>query len=128
MFVESNAGLLTRVWQRFFDTDHSIIASVPCAVISARGSRGPNSPAEAFILELLASGSRTLNDMTGLLAEQLMREEIATGSWATDVAVWGPTLFQREAANLIEELNDDLLTIAPAKPVRSIGRVAIDAA
>ncbi len=128
MLLESNAGLLTRVWQRFFDTDHSIVASVPHALVSARPSRVPNSRTESLIVELLADGPRGIDDLSEQIAEQLMREETATGSWATDVAAWGPTLFQQEAANLIEELNGDLIAITPVKPVQPVGRFAMGTA
>ena len=128
MFYESNAGLLTRVWHRFFDTDHSISASATGALVYVRASRAPNSLTESLIVELLADGPRTLDDMTEQIAEQLMREEIATGSWATDVGVWGPTLFRQEASSLIKRLEGDLLTIAPTMPVQTFGRFAIGTA
>ena len=128
MLLENNAGLLTRVWHRFFDADHSAIAPVPGVLVHARNYRASHSATESLILELLADGPRTLADVTTQVAEQLMREEIATGSWATDVAVWGPALFEQEASALLKQFDGDLLTFAPAKPVRSYGRLAMGAA
>lgn len=128
MLLEGNASLLTRVWHGFFGADRSSVVPVPEILVYARNYRPSHSAIESLILELLAAGPRTLTDVTTQVAEQLMREEIATGSWATDVAVWGPSIFAQEASALIDQLDGDLIAIAPATLNRSFGRLAIGAA
>lgn len=57
------------------------------------------------------------------VAERAMREEQARGAWATDIALWGPGLYRREAAqavrrmigsSLVLRLDGPLPAMAPA--------------
>lgn len=128
MLIEHNVGLWTRVWQRFVETDRSMHTTPSDVLIYGRNIRVPGSPTEIVVLELLADGPRSFADMIEQITEQLMREEISTGSWAADVAVWGPALFQREATALLEQLDGDLIAIVPSNSVCPFARLELGAA
>ena len=66
------------------------------------GNRGDHSR-EDFDYEalvqtiLLEAGSLDLNSLVERVAADAMRIETIRGAWVTDVALWGPDLFRREA-------------------------------
>lgn len=53
---------------------------------------------------LLETGSLDLNSLIERVAGEAMRIETARGAWVTDVALWGPDLFRREATAAVRRM------------------------
>lgn len=52
---------------------------------------------ESAILRVLRENEGIgLERVVELVADEAMRQESASGAWASDVAIWGPALFRRE--------------------------------
>lgn len=53
---------------------------------------------------LLEAGSLGLNSLIDRVAAEAMRIETIRGAWVSDVGLWGPELFRREAATAVRRM------------------------
>jgi hypothetical protein len=47
------------------------------------------------------------------VSEELYYNELRSGAWATDIGVWGPTLFRAEAARVLKEIRPEFAHLVP---------------
>ena len=60
---------------------------------------------EALVQAVLhEAGSLDLNSLIERVATEAMRLETIRGAWVTDVALWGPDLFRREATSAVRRM------------------------
>ncbi len=83
----------------------------PCAWCHVRVefTGGPaRTPVEALILKI-TKGRRhaSFHWLEGQLAEALYAEELRKGAWATDIGIWGPAVFRREASEVLRDLRPE---------------------
>lgn len=72
--------------------------------------RAPHDQAERRLQSELLAGPLPFWTLVERIADRLTRDESPLG-WSADVGLWGPALFSREVAALVEALDGDLLRI-----------------
>ncbi|MDO8672861.1 MAG: hypothetical protein Q7O66_15740 [Dehalococcoidia bacterium] len=82
-------------------------------------------PLEAMILTI-ADGQKhaSFHWLEDRLAEVLYADELRRGAWATDVGVWGPAIFHREASLILRGLRPEFGAFeVEGKLCQSVGKL-----
>ncbi|MGH2457911.1 MAG: hypothetical protein ACRDIY_03490 [Chloroflexota bacterium] len=76
----------------------SIVVGLVRGAARAGGDSAEGVDYEALVQSvLLEAGSLDLSSLIERVAAEAMRIETIRGAWVTDVALWGPDLFRRDA-------------------------------
>src|SRR5437870_1582201 len=72
---------------------------------SGNGSVAGRTSYEAMIIEMLRQNEAVgLAALVDWVADEMMRAEQIRGGWVSDIGVWGPALFRREAIDTIRRM------------------------
>jgi hypothetical protein len=84
-------------------------APQPAAYVYLIG-RPAASPVEQWLAQELAGGEGHPQSLViDRLAQRMLRQELAEGAWAIDAGIWGPALYQRDAARILRFVEGDFI-------------------
>lgn len=82
------------------------------AVVRLKGSHEAGNDLERMVCRIMEiEGSCTVSELVKLVAEGMYRDELKRGGWVSNIGIFGPRLFERDALALLDSMKDRCLAV-----------------
>ncbi|MDP2920110.1 MAG: hypothetical protein Q8O43_07835 [Dehalococcoidia bacterium] len=76
-----------------------------CRICLQLTGEPPNNPSECLIIKIVGeSKSVPLKWLKERISDNLYRDELWRGGWATDIGLWGPAVFTKAAVQILSDI------------------------
>jgi hypothetical protein len=97
--------------QNLYKTETNVMLDMN-AIIGIKDATQTQTDAERFVCDILqAEGTQTVLQLVRRLSDYMYREELRNWGWVVGIGILGPSGFQRDALDILDNMNGRCLAV-----------------